>query len=111
MPQIHHFTDGCKVNNIASKQIVKTISKKIDSHNEIKVYPNPTQGIINVELPLSGNWQITASDITGRVIWQQSCTGCEGIIQHKIEGSKGMYFIKIINTFTGEQTIKKIILE
>ena len=78
---------------------------------DIKEYPNPTQGIINVELPTNGNWQITATDLEGRVVWQQSCTGCEGTILHRLEGSKGMYFIKIINTFTGEQTVKKIIVQ
>jgi len=83
----------------------------VGSDREITVYPNPTSGAINIQLPSKGNWQITATDLEGRIVWKQSCTGCEGIIQHKLEGSKGMYFIKIINTITGEQTVKKIILQ
>ena len=64
----------------------------------IEVYPNPTTGLVNIELPGSGNWQITATDIAGRVVWNQEFNGYNGIVKHNFDGSKGLYFIKIFNT-------------
>ena len=98
---------------VVDKNGSKTYSdiRKININEYIKVYPNPTKGNINIELPTTGKWNISISDIEGRVLWQQKCNGCEGIIQHNLEGSKGMCFIKITNLLTGIQTIKKIILQ
>ena len=78
---------------------------------QLSIFPNPTQGIINVELPVSGNWHIIVTSTDGRIIWQQDCNGCSGIVKHKLEGANGLYFIKIINTLTGEQSVNKIILQ
>ena len=77
----------------------------------IDIYPNPTKGEVNIQLPMNGNWQITATDIEGRVVWEHECSGCSGIIKHNLNTSKGLYFIKIINTTTGQQTVKKITLQ
>ena len=96
-------------NGVLSYSEIREIS--VGSDKKITVFPNPTQGIINVELPISGNWQITATDIEGRVVWEHECSGCSGIIKHNLNTSKGLYFIKIINTTTGQQTVKKITLQ
>ena len=88
---------------------IKKIS--ISNNEEIKVFPNPTKGEVNIQLPIKGNWQITATDIEGRVVWQQECNGCNGIEKHFLVGAKGIYFIKIINTVSGEQSVKKITLQ
>ena len=77
----------------------------------IDIYPNPTKGEVNIQLPMNGNWQITATDIEGRVVWEHECSGCSGIIKHNFEGSKGLYFVKIINTVSGQETVQKIILQ
>ena len=88
---------------------IKKISTIND--NQISIYPNPTSGAVNIQLPISGNWQITATDIEGRVVWEHECSGCSGIIKHNFEGSKGLYFVKIINTVSGQETVKKVILQ
>ena len=107
------FSNNCGNSNSVEERKKIPINKNItnDLQKDIKAYPNPTKGNINIELPTTGKWNISISDIEGRVLWQQKCNGCEGIIQHNLEGSKGMCFIKITNLLTGIQTIKKIILQ
>ena len=94
---------------LANNKIVK--KKVVKEEETILVYPNPTSGMINIQLPLKGNWLINISDITGRVLWNQECKGCSGTIKHLIEGAKGLYFIKIIDKTTGQQNLKKINLQ
>jgi len=106
------FKNSCWVGEMPSERKEKPVIAAIeDKLFDIKVYPNPTFGLVNIILPSKGNWQITTLDLSGRVVWQQSCTGYEGTIQHRLEGSKGMYFIKITNTTNGQQTVQKIILQ
>ena len=92
-------------------KVVKNKSIQSKLNYNINVFPNPTRGEVNIELPVSGKWQIIATDITGRIIWEQVCNGCEGVIKHNFDNSKGMYFIKIINTDNGQVSINKIILQ
>ena len=77
---------------------------------QLSIFPNPAKGLVNIQLPTSGNWQITATDLEGRVVWHDECRGCTGI-KHTLNGSKGLYFIKVTNTLTGQQSINKIILQ
>jgi hypothetical protein len=96
-----------------SKSYSKVLSVSLTTDNSplITVYPNPTKGEVNVKLPSSGNWQIVITDITGRVITQQSCNGYEGSTKLSLAGAKGLYLIKIINTISGQQIVKKITLQ
>ena len=106
------FSNNCGNNTIASRKAeLMMIKDKPTELEGIKIFPNPTTGAVNIQLPTSGKWQITATDIEGRIIWQQECNGCKGIIKHNLNGSKGLYFIKIINATTGQQSVKKITLQ
>ena len=105
------FSNDCGTREEDARKAMKPVNKTI-STGEIKVYPNPTTGVVNIQLPASGNWLITATDIDGRVVWQHECNGCSGIVKHSFEGgSKGLYFVKIINTVNGQEIVKKIILQ
>ena len=106
----YNFVDVCSEQEANRKKnvITKTPKNKAD---ELKVFPNPNKGVVNIQLPKKGNWAIVASDLSGRVVWQQNCNGCEGIIKHNFDNSKGLYFIKITNLKTGQQCINKIEIE
>jgi len=107
LPTITAISEGNSAAK-SKKQFVKTITK---TSPIVKVFPNPTNGVINVQLPNNGNWQITATDITGKIVWEQECNGCTGVLKHSFNNAKGLYFIKIINTITGQQFVKKINLQ
>jgi hypothetical protein len=99
------------VDKDGSKAYSKVLSINNYQLSTITVFPNPTKGEVNISLPENSKWQIEATDITGRIIWEQVCNSCEGIIKHELIGSKGLYFIKVTNVITGQQVIKKISLQ
>lgn len=41
------------------------------SLSEVKVYPNPTSGVITVELPAEDYYSLRVSDISGRIVTEQ----------------------------------------
>ncbi len=98
---------------VVDKNGSKTYSEirdiSIGNNKEIKVFPNPTRGDVNVQLPTAGNWQIITSDIAGRVVWKEE--GSAGTIKHTLKGASGVYFIKVINKRTGMQSVHKVTLQ
>ncbi len=63
------------------------------NHYSLAVYPNPTTGLITLEIPNSTIEEVYVMDINGKIIFETKGT-------HKIDLStcaKGVYFIKVIS--------------
>jgi len=109
------FVNSC--NPYASRQSQQIVQSKTTNKisetqfKEVSIYPNPTKGSININLPSSSNWQIVIKDITGRAIWEKVCNSCEGQLKYTFNSGKGIYFATIINKTTGKLVIQKIIVE
>ena len=76
----------------------------------IKVYPNPTPGLVYVEVP-SGNEAgsaITVVDMTGKTVLQQQINYTGKIPVDLSELRNGIYFIRVENA--GKQTIHKVVV-
>jgi len=79
--------------------------------HEIRVYPNPTDGLINVEIPEEHtSAEITITDVTGRVVAQRSVTENKGeVVQFNLDNvAKGIYLIKV--TAGDEPNVTKVIV-
>ncbi|MCD6013883.1 MAG: hypothetical protein K0Q79_3745 [Flavipsychrobacter sp.] len=77
----------------------------------IKVYPNPTEGIINIEIPVANKTaDIIITDVAGRVVDQRSITDNKGeVIQFNLSDvAKGMYLVKIVAR--DEPNVTKVIV-
>ncbi len=72
-------------------------------NNSIVIYPNPSNGIINITLNKASDNKLELYRITGQLINEYELT--EGLNQIKIE-ERGMYFIKI-----GSNLFEKIIIK
>ena len=59
-----------------------------------RVYPNPTQGLINLNLG-NGLWQVQVFDITGRKVIEQQCDGRSSLDLGR--HYKGLYLLKAQN--------------
>lgn len=71
--------------------------------NSLKVYPNPTSGIVNVEIGTYNNFNIRIFDITGKLISSQSIVGNAHTIDLS-NNSAGVYIIQVI---AGNEVINK----
>ncbi len=82
-----------------------------DIQNNIEVFPNPTSGILNVNInSLSSDLDLLLINLNGSVIYRDKLISNQNIISKQIDVSrfaKGMYFIKLSNANQNE--IKKII--
>ena len=79
----------------------KTLAVKLENYfSQALVYPNPTSGNLHIRLleQLEGNSSIQVTDITGRIVRQETIKGGMTSIRLSV-GSlpEGRYFIKIFN--------------
>ena len=75
---------------------------------EINIYPNPTNDVIQIELPTFDSYQITVMDMTGRIVYNIRNLNSDTYKLDAKNWSSGMYNINITNS-KGELTSKKIV--
>ncbi len=112
-----NFIDACPKNNSRKAKKVlyvdnkgKALEKKADiAERSFTVYPNPSNGNLNIQLPQNGHWQITVTDQLGRISWNQSVTNKGNVINHQLNGSKGLLLVKATNLETGKELVQKVL--
>ena len=63
---------------------------------DFKLYPNPTNGTIRIELPYNGNGNWTLSDISGRQLKADNIANDEKLMELNLNDlPSGTYFITI----------------
>jgi PKD repeat protein len=73
----------------------------------LKVYPNPTDGLVKIELPeIKSNIQVSVYDVTGRLILDLSAQNTD-YMEFTIEAPKAVYLIKI---FADDEMYSKAIV-
>jgi hypothetical protein len=91
-----------------------TIALGKGNNSEISVYPNPVKDLytIRFQTNVGRQYKIILMTSTGRVI-QQTFFGSSGNgrleMQRPAGLMSGMYFLRIINTETGEESMRKIV--
>lgn len=102
-------------NNDTTIQIKMSINTGLNilTEKDIKIYPNPTKGIISVEITNSDfdSFIIKVYDVIGSMVYQKEITGFNQLKQtiDITEKSKGIYFLSI-ESGTGQVISKRIIL-
>lgn len=73
----------------------------------LKVYPNPTTGLVKIELPnIKKDIQLSVYDMTGKLIQELSDKNT-AYLQFTIDAPKAVYFIRI---FADNETYSRIIV-
>ncbi len=101
-----------KVDSTGNTTFTTGIKENIQNFTkDVIVYPNPTNGIINIQKgPQIKNARIDIYDITGKIIYHQEFTENQIIIN--LKGNKsGLYFYNIINKNKIIDTGKIVLVE
>ena len=78
-----------------------------NSQDLFYVFPNPAKDIVNVHTSREGNYFVSMTDLTGRVIYKKQYSGKEFIIDIS-DFTGGMYFVTIENGTRGK-TMKIVV--
>jgi hypothetical protein len=82
---------------------------------DTKVYPNPTSGLLTVEFTsyAGGQYNLTVTDITGRVVIAKDLKAVSGKNRHEIDlgfANSGMYMMYLKDA-TGNISVTKVTVE
>jgi hypothetical protein len=75
----------------------------------VKVYPNPSTGLFNIEAPDISEFSIDLMDLSGRVVYQEQFINLNGNVETFIYNIPGIYILKI-TTPSGTSVFRKIIV-
>ena len=73
----------------------------------LNIYPNPSNGIVNIDLSGNGDFNVQVNDILGKVVSQQNINS--STILNLEDLNKGVYFITVSNDEATKTT--KVIIE
>ena len=59
------------------------------------VYPNPSSNQFVLDLPIAGNFNITITDVQGKIVYRKIINGQQQYIIHTNEWSNGLYITKV----------------
>ena len=77
----------------------------------VKLFPNPSNGNITLDIAQHANGQIILTDILGKEVLNKSFTSKDVQINLKSLASKGTYFVKVIDLDGNVIAIKKLIYQ
>lgn len=104
-----------KTNSDASKDFAIYSFGNLSATNEslalegVQVYPNPNEGIFNVKIEGTGNYELRLLDILGKTYWQTSTEGANTIeINALQQASNGIYLLEVKDE-QGKRTIQRLV--
>ncbi|KAA9331133.1 beta strand repeat-containing protein [Adhaeribacter soli] len=82
------------IDNISIISYMPTGLKANLLQSQVNVYPNPSQGTFKVDLPQGKTYELTVTDLTGKVIMTQNASGGINHLQLN-KAAKGIYLLKV----------------
>ncbi|MBK6338867.1 MAG: T9SS type A sorting domain-containing protein [Bacteroidetes bacterium] len=84
------------ITNFATTQVKLTTGLASNKNLDFKLFPNPTNGILRIELPYNGDGNYILSDISGRQLKADNIANNEKLMELNLNDlPSGTYFITI----------------
>ena len=98
------------ITNTFTTTFVETLSVDTYGRNDFKIYPNPANDYVTIELnAINTSSKLEVYDIQGKVILVNNNINSESIQLNISEFNSGLYFIKVSNS--GASEIQKLIID
>ena len=97
--------------NVSNLTVIDNTSIGELNNSLVKLFPNPSNGIISLTLAHHSNGQIILTDILGKEVLSKSFTSNEVQLNLKGLESKGTYFAKVLDSNGNIIAIKKLIYQ
>jgi len=97
--------------NVSNLTVIDNTSIGELNNSLVKLFPNPSNGIITLTLAHHSNGQIILTDILGKEVLSKSFTSNEVQLNLKSLESKGTYFAKVLDSDGNVIAIKKLIYQ
>lgn len=104
-------------NNVLQKKFTISIllnssvtGENVLNAESVKVYPNPSEGKFNIEIPEMSAFYIDLMDLSGRIVYQKHIDNLDGTLVPFMYNVPGIYILRITST-PGTSVFKKIIIQ
>lgn len=109
--QVEDFTSPVPGNTPATGSNCRLASNSFEGVNFIKIFPNPTKGVVNISIPnYSGNLNVTVFDVNGRSVFSNN-TDFSSERSLDLQGLQSGFYIIKLNGENGLSHSEKIILQ
>ena len=103
---------GCSdTTDVSTLTVIDNTSITELNNSLVKLFPNPSNGNITLDIAQHANGQIILTDILGKEVLSKSFTSNEAQLNLKSLESKGTYFAKVIDLDGNVIAIKKLIYQ
>ncbi len=104
--------DSCEILDLYNASINSCTNSINELDNKlIKLFPNPSNGVVNLEISQHTNCQIILTNILGEEVLSKSFNSNKLQLNLNKLDSKGTYFIKVLNSTGNVIAIKKLIYQ
>jgi hypothetical protein len=102
---MNHDTTGNSLDIWIVKLSALNILEKLSNGTGIYIYPNPSNGIFLLQLPMNeSKATVQILDSQGRLVYNR--IGCSGLSEINLAGfSKGLYLVKCIGNYTASKKL------
>jgi hypothetical protein len=97
--------------NVAVKTV--SIASQPEIQNNIKFFPNPTPGQMNLEMKgeeINAAHMLTVYDLNGRVVYVQNIPAHSSVYSFELNMVPGCYITKLNNLSSGEVAQSKLLI-
>ena len=93
-------TIGTCSDTSACQQILSIGINNSTANTEVKMYPNPSSGLVN--LTIASNQHVMIFNATGQMIYNQELSAGDHLINLQTEPA-GMYFVQVVGSTTTQR--------
>jgi hypothetical protein len=101
-------SNGCSSSASPAVNITTMGMEEILNELEVMVYPNPSNGRFNITLPEAKGYEITVTDLTGKVVQQLTVKDKTARLNMN-KAAKGIYLLKIVGD--DKTATRKLVVE